>query len=91
MPLENSAQTAQDPSASAPLAESGERTAGEVAGKPETREGKALNALKEAEAEGNEAEPKETKRTVKQRKRKLKHLHHSAAQRFPVNRNAIGM
>jgi len=82
--LENSAKNADDPSAAVPLADPGEETPGEVAGKPETREEKALNALKEAEAEGNEAEPKETKRTVKQRKRKLKHLHHSAARTFPA-------
>ena len=56
LPLENSAQTAQDPSASAPLAESGERTVGEVARKAETREEKALNAPKKAQAEGNKAE-----------------------------------
>ena len=60
MALENSAQTAQDHSASVPLAE-----VGEVAGKAETREGKALNDLKKAdveenkaETEGSEAEPK---------------------------------
>ena len=54
--LENSAKTAEDPSASAPLAEIEQGTAGEVAGKAETREGKALNALKKAQAEGNKAE-----------------------------------
>jgi len=47
---ENSAKNAEDPSASVPLADPGEETPGEVAGKLETREGKALNALKEAEA-----------------------------------------
>ena len=79
LPLENSAQTAQDPSASAPLAESGERTAGEVAGKAETREEKALNALKKRR-------PREIKQNTKETKRKLRRLHHSAAQTFPAKR-----
>ena len=65
MPLENSAQTAQDPSASAPLAESGERTAGEVAGKAETREEKAQAEGNKAEHEGNQAEHEGNKAETK--------------------------
>jgi len=60
LPLENSAQTAQDPSASVPLAE-----AGEVAGKTATTEGKALKALKEAETDGNKAGSKTKKAGTK--------------------------
>ena len=68
LPLENSAQTAQDPSAAVPLAEAGEGTAGEVAGKAETREEKALNALKKAQAEGNKAEHEGNKADTKTKK-----------------------
>jgi hypothetical protein len=66
--LENSAKNAQDPSASVPLAETGEGTAGAGAGKPETREEKALSALKEAEAEGNKADTQGNKADTKTKK-----------------------
>jgi hypothetical protein len=55
LPLENSAKNAEDPSASVPLDESEQGTAGAVAGKTETREERAVKALKKAEAKGNPA------------------------------------
>ena len=53
--LENSAKSAEDPSAAVPLDESEQGTAGAVAGKTETREERAVKASKKAEAKGNPA------------------------------------
>lgn len=72
MSLENSADKTTDPSASVPLAAPGEETPGEVAGKPETRQKKALNALKEAEAEGNKADTQGNKADGKTKKAETK-------------------
>ena len=65
MSLENSAKNAEDPSASVPLADPGEETPGEVAGKPETKENKAVTAFKKAQAEGNKAEHEGNKAETK--------------------------
>jgi hypothetical protein len=47
--LENSAKSAEDPSAAVPLDESEQGTAGAVAGKTETKEERAVNALRKAQ------------------------------------------
>lgn len=61
MPVDNSVKTGQGSTVSAPLDDRAQGTAPAVTGKPETREEKALEALKKAQAEENKAQQEENK------------------------------